>query len=94
MRPIAEVIRNRKDEQSCISQDGQPGAVLNFAAGTVAAATATLLTQPTDMIRTHMQLGTSLPSKMGMFAVLQAVVQKKGASALLAGTGPRVSPFC
>ena len=68
---------------------------MNFAVGTIAAATATLLTQPTDMIRTHMQLGTHVSSKLGMFAVLQSVVEKKGMMALLAGTGPRVSPpFC
>lgn len=36
---------------------GVPAAASNFGAGLLAAAAATVLTQPADMVRTHMQLG-------------------------------------
>ena len=36
---------------------GAPAAASNFGAGLLAAAAATVLTQPADMVRTHMQLG-------------------------------------
>lgn len=37
-------------------QAGAPSAPTNFAAGVAAAVAATLLTQPADMLRTHMQV--------------------------------------
>ncbi len=41
-------------KQLC-GQAGMPSAPTNFAAGVAAAVAATLLTQPADMLRTHMQ---------------------------------------
>ena len=37
-------------------QHGAPQTPINFSSGTIAAIAATLLTQPTDMLRTHMQV--------------------------------------
>ena len=66
----------------------------NFCAGTAAAAAATLLTQPADMVRTHMQLGLGRggagAAGLGPIGTLRAVVRERGAGALLAGAGPRV----
>jgi len=71
-----------------------PGAAINFSAGALAAVAATVLTQPADMVRTHMQLGLAGVGaggvRLGPVATLRAVVRARGASALLAGTGPRV----
>ena len=39
------------------AEAGAPAAASNFGAGLLAAAAATVLTQPADMVRTHMQLG-------------------------------------
>ncbi|EIE21162.1 mitochondrial carrier, partial [Coccomyxa subellipsoidea C-169] len=43
--------------QEGMQQHGTSKTVTNLASGAVAAVCATLLTQPTDMLRTHMQLG-------------------------------------
>lgn len=43
------------------AQAGAPSAPTNFAAGVAAAVAATLLTQPADMLRTHMQARPRLP---------------------------------
>ena len=68
-----------------------PPPVQNFVAGTTAAVAATLLTQPADMIRTHMQLGLGKGGGVsGPVSALRGVVRERGAAALLAGTGPRV----
>ena len=65
--------------------------MLNFAAGTVAAAAATLLTQPTDVIRTHMQLAAlTNPASRSSLTTLRSLLRAKGLSILLAGAGPRV----
>ena len=53
-QPILSCIRAWLEKLSV--QDGKPSALVNFASGTVAAVAATLLTQPTDMIRTQMQV--------------------------------------
>ena len=76
-----------------LMQDGSPGALVNFAAGTVAAAAATLMTQPTDVIRTQMQLGASRANSPGTLAIFKTIIRQKGLSVLLAGAGPRVRIF-
>ena len=63
----------------------------NFAAGAVAAVAATVLTQPTDVLRTRLQL---LPAagapRVGSFATMAAIMRSQGARGLWAGTVPRV----
>eukprot|EP00775_Hariotina_reticulata_P002818 gene2818-3111_t len=63
---------------------------INFVSGVCAATAATLLTQPTDVVRTRMQLG--LPGTAGSDAIstLGRVLKSSGPQALLAGAGPRV----
>ena len=55
----------------------------------MAAVAASLLTQPTDVIRTRMQLGFA-DRKLGATAVMRSVLARDGASGLLAGVAPRV----
>lgn len=73
-------------------QEGPTSSAQNFTAGTFAAVAATVLTQPTDVIRTHMQLGQgSMNARLGILAVMKAIVSLNGPKALLAGAMPRVS---
>ncbi|CAK0784193.1 hypothetical protein CVIRNUC_007397 [Coccomyxa viridis] len=74
-----------------LQQHGGSQTTVNFSSGTIAAIAATLLTQPTDMLRTHMQLqlggkGTAL----GLQDTWRAVVGgRMGHRALLVGVLPR-----
>ncbi|KAK9825889.1 hypothetical protein WJX81_001859 [Elliptochloris bilobata] len=71
---------------------GAPSAPTNFAAGVAAAVAATLLTQPADMLRTHMQLGVGgAGATLGVQRTLAAIMgSRMGSRALLAGATPRV----
>lgn len=66
---------------------------VNAASSTVAAMGATLLTQPMDVLRTRMQLGTGVtsPSNMGLnsFKQMARIMKKEGGTAMLVGIGPR-----
>jgi len=72
-------------------QEGKTTSLVNFTSGTFAAIAATLLTQPTDMIRTQMQLGNASNAGTGSVAMLRQIVAAKGAGVLLAGAAPRVT---
>lgn len=73
-----------------LAQDSTPTATTNFCSGAMASVAATLLTQPADIIRTHMQLGLGRgASRMGPLQTLQAIWQL-GPSAVFAGATPRV----
>lgn len=74
-------------------QEGTTSSLQNFTAGTFAAVAATVLTQPTDVIRTHMQLGHSANARLGVLAIMKAIVNLNGPKALLAGAAPRVSVY-
>ena len=76
-----------------VLQEGQTSSIQNFTAGTFAAVAATVVTQPTDVIRTHMQLGNPANARLGILAIVRAIVNNKGPKALLAGAAPRVSSF-
>ena len=74
-----------------------PTTAVNFVSGTVAAVAATLLTQPADVVRTHMQLGLSSAAKargagglLPSLALLRHIAATQGARGLLAGAAPRV----
>ena len=75
-------------------QEGKTTSLVNFTSGTFAAIAATLLTQPTDMIRTQMQLGNVSNAGLGSLATLRHIVATKGAGVLLAGAAPRVGISC
>lgn len=74
-------------------QRGTSKTMTNLASGTVAAVCATLLTQPTDMLRTHMQLGLGRgEAALSVADTWKAVVGgSMGHRALLVGALPRVS---
>lgn len=69
---------------------GSPAA--NFGLGAAAAVAATVLTQPADVVRTHMQLGLGggAGAGAGVGRALRAALKAGGPAALLAGTAPRV----
>ncbi len=79
-------------------QHGTSKTVTNLASGAVAAVCATLLTQPTDMLRTHMQLGLGRGrAPLSVVDTWRAVVGgSMGHRALLVGALPRVNTlkFC
>ena len=64
----------------------------NFGVGAAAAVAATLLTQPADVVRTHIQLGLGggAGAGAGVGKALRAAWATGGPGALLAGTAPRV----
>ena len=75
-------------------QDEEPTVAITFSAGVVAAMAATLITQPTDMVRTQMQLGLALGRKMSALATLQTLLRSPNAPRrLMAGIVPRVRPW-
>ena len=73
-------------------QAGPPQAAANFTAGAVAAVAATVLTQPTDVVRTRLQLPPPAAGAqhMGSFAIIAAILRSQGPRGLWAGTVPRV----
>ncbi|KAK9864781.1 hypothetical protein WJX84_009508 [Apatococcus fuscideae] len=74
-----------------LAQAGPPSPAANFAAGAVAAVAATFLTQPTDVLRTRLQLTSSAgPQTLGSFATIAAIFRGQGVRGLWAGTVPRV----
>ncbi|CAL8469258.1 g8799 [Coccomyxa elongata] len=78
--------------QDRMQQNGASKTVTNLTSGAVAAVCATLLTQPTDMLRTHMQLGLGRGgAALNVMDTWNAVVGgSMGYRALLVGALPRV----
>ncbi|KAK9811684.1 hypothetical protein WJX72_008322 [[Myrmecia] bisecta] len=73
-----------------LQQEGRSTTAVNFASGTMAAIAATLLTQPTDVIRTRMQLGLAGGAQLSSLQTLKGLLAASGPRALLVGTMPRV----
>ncbi len=65
--------------------EGRPQAAVNFVSGCVAAAAATMLTQPADVVRTQMQLG--LAGRASALGALTSILTQQGAGALMTGAG-------
>lgn len=66
-----------------LTEEGRSNTLVNFTSGVCAATAATLLTQPTDVIRTRVQLGMGAGSS-GL-ATLGHMLKSQGAGALLTG---------
>jgi solute carrier family 25 protein 38 len=62
-----------------------PSTTVNFVSGVCAATAATLLTQPSDVVRTRMQLGIPGVAKGNAVSTLGHVLRSSGPNALLAG---------
>lgn len=69
-----------------------PPVAVNFVSGVAAAAAATVLTQPADVVRAHMQLNlASSRAASGSLGTAGSIFRHGGAAALLTGFGPRVA---
>lgn len=77
--------------KSAFTADGRNPTRVTFASGLVAATAATLLTQPTDVLRTRMQLGIGNIAKGTSWQTLGHVVKSSGPGALLIGKAGVVS---
>lgn len=64
---------------------GWNSTAVNFVSGVCAATVATLLTQPTDVVRTRMQLGLPGAARGNAIATLGHVLRSSGPNALLTG---------
>jgi hypothetical protein len=64
---------------------GWNSTAINFVSGVCAATAATLLTQPTDVVRTRMQLGLPGTAKGNALSTLGHVLRSSGPNALLTG---------
>lgn len=77
-----------------LAAEGRPPILVNLASGVLSAATATLITQPCDVVRTHMQLNLQGQVATGgattTWAALTHVLKQQGARGLLIGAGPRM----
>lgn len=60
----------------------------NFVCSTVAAASATLLTQPADVVRTRIQLGMGSTGSFAAVATLRDVFVGQGLHGVTLGMGP------
>lgn len=68
---------------------GWNSTAINFVSGVCAATAATLMTQPTDVVRTRMQLGLPGAAKRDVLGTLGHVLRSSGPNALLVGEQPR-----
>lgn len=82
-RNLQSMFRTHDQEQLSMS--------VNFACGTLSAMGATVLTQPTDVIRTRTQLGMGAGGRWGLFATMQGVVASQGLQGLMTGIVPRMA---
>ena len=77
-----------------LSSEGRPQTAVNLASALAGATAATLLTQPSDVVRTRVQLGLGAAAAggaAGAWATLRAAVRAGGLGALLTGAGPRIA---
>lgn len=77
---------NSTDGAPIASQDSsQPRVAVNFVSSAMAAAGATLLTQPADVTRTRMQLGMGSGGRFAAFSTLQHLVMVEGVRGMMTG---------
>lgn len=72
-------------QSSSSDGSGWNSTAINFVSGVCAATAATLLTQPTDVVRTRMQLGLPGAAKANALSTLGHVLRSSGPNALLTG---------
>mmetsp|Transcript_10390 Transcript_10390/g.31303 ORF Transcript_10390/g.31303 Transcript_10390/m.31303 type:complete len:319 (-) Transcript_10390:2653-3609(-) len=78
-----------KQTQSRLSKEGRSTTLVNGVAGFASAVAATVITQPTDGLRTRMQLGLSAKG-VGAAALFRQVFAQEGTRTLMAGAVPRI----
>lgn len=78
-----------KQTQDRLTKEGRSTMMVNAAAGFVSAVAATVLTQPTDGLRTRMQLGLSAQG-VGTASLMRQVIAQGGYRTLMAGAMPRI----
>ncbi|GBF94263.1 solute carrier family 25 member [Raphidocelis subcapitata] len=80
-----------------LAEEGRPQVAVNLFSGLVGATAATLLTQPSDVVRTRVQLGLGTGAAGagaglgGAWATLAGAVRSGGPGALLTGAAPRIA---
>lgn len=72
-----------------LSHEGRPQTFVNFGSGVCAATAATLLTQPTDVLRTTIQLRLA-GGDPGVWSITKSILQSQGPGGLFTGAGPRI----
>lgn len=78
-----------KQAQERLTKEGRSTLAVNASAGFASAVAATVLTQPTDGLRTRMQLGLSARG-IGTAALMREVMAQGGIRTLMAGALPRI----
>jgi solute carrier family 25 protein 38 len=73
-----------------LAAEDRPQTLVNFGSAVTAAVAATLITQPTDVVRTRMQLALAGTTKGNALQTMAHVFASQGPKALLSGAAPRV----
>jgi len=69
------------------TEEGKEKQVLHFLCGLLAGAMATMIVQPADVVKTHLQL---VQGKMSAKQVMRGIYKTRGLGGFMVGAGPRV----
>ena len=69
------------------TEEGKEKQVLHFLCGLLAGAIATMIVQPADVVKTHLQL---VQGKMSAKQVMRGIYKTRGLGGFMVGAGPRV----